>query len=80
MPLVNRGYAIKAGEAVFKRRARVAEEQSAAWVEYHARSAVVERNTARLKELRLDKARIDQAAAALITPAPRKTRSPNATG
>jgi hypothetical protein len=71
---MNRGYVIRAGEDPLARRGRIAGEKSRAWVEYNARAASVDRNSARLKELRLQRALSDKEAAVMVAPAPPRAR------
>lgn len=73
--MASHSFARTNAETQFERTQRQAREGAEARAEHDAKSAAVNSNTARLRELRLEKERSDKEALALATPpAPKKTR------
>jgi hypothetical protein len=70
--MTQHSFARAAAETHFQKTQKPAQEGEQARTERAAASAAVDAHTARLRELRLDKKRTDEAAAVLITPAPRQ--------
>ena len=66
----NQSFSRLKAEGDFEKVRRQEQVTSRAATEHEERTAGIDANTARLRELRLDKERADKDGAALITPAP----------